>query len=106
MTRRYVHAVDVLRRNHVPAHFLWCHRLYVVRAVLDHWFDPGPWWTAWSDDPSGWPVSAQPEPLGPVREERELWRVEASAGRSGPPGVYDLCVGTTVREWALVRTSG
>lgn len=92
MTRRYVQQVDVLRRDDVPAHFLWCHRLYVVRAVLDHWFDPGPWSMSTGDGDA------------PVREEREVWRVEASAGRSGPAGIYDLCAGTAGREWALVRT--
>lgn len=93
----------------VPAQFLWRGRLYVVRAVLAHWIELGTWWagsgsrrrTPSAARPAALPapeVPAGPEPA-PVRRsvafdvgavEREVWRVEARAGRSSSVGVYDL----------------
>jgi hypothetical protein len=35
--------------------------------------------------------------------EREFWRVEARAGRSSPPGVFDLCFDWSAGRWQLVR---
>jgi hypothetical protein len=90
----------------VPAQFLWRGRLYVVRAVLAHWIELGTWWAGSGSrrrTPSLPQVGAQPAPadppLAPVRRsvafdvgavEREVWRVEARAGRSSSVGVYDL----------------
>jgi hypothetical protein len=35
--------------------------------------------------------------------EREFWRVEARAGRSASPGVYDLCFDWSANRWQLVQ---
>jgi hypothetical protein len=41
----------------------------------------------------------------PLDEEHEIWRVEASSGRSGVPGIYDLCFAWSSGAWTLVRTA-
>jgi hypothetical protein len=88
-----------------PAAFVWRGRLYVVRAVQTRWYERRAWWREAAaaallglrgDDRAG---------AGPATEvpggddgaagdyldgETEVWRVEASAGRSGPVGVFDL----------------
>lgn len=94
-----------------PAQFLWRGRLYVVRAVLAHWIELGTWWAgpgsrsrrpAHGRTPAALPPAGQEDPapdavllrrsvafdVGAV--EREVWRVEARAGRSSAVGVYDL----------------
>ncbi|WP_270889139.1 DUF6504 family protein [Pedococcus sp. 5OH_020] len=63
-----------------PGAFIWRGRLYVVRAVLDHWQERRPWWR---DARDGADVLAD-------ARERQVWRVEASAGRAAGVGVYDL----------------
>jgi hypothetical protein len=78
-------------QNCAPMSFLWRGRLYVVREVLGHWRDRREWWTTaaaralhgdeW-DRPQGAPLE--------LDHEREVWRVEASPGRSFSAGVYDL----------------
>ena len=67
-------------RTGEPARFLWRGRLYVVRGVLAHWVELGAWWL--QRDRSGLPVHRG-------GSGRELWRVEASAGRTASEGVYD-----------------
>lgn len=88
-----------------PAQFLWRGRLYVVRAVLAHWIELGTWWAGSGSRrrrpvPVGAPAGSQaPEDSEAPRRsvafdvgavEREVWRVEARAGRSSSVGVYDL----------------
>ena len=92
-----------------PAQFLWRGRLYLVRDVLAHWVEIGAWWSLprrtggttrrSGDDPVGAPPSPYDvDPAAPARSvaadvgavEREVWRVEAAAGRSATCGVYDL----------------
>ena len=74
--------------------FLWRGRLYVVRAVLGHWLERRDWWAAAAaravhgDEAS--PVTATAQAT--LDREREIWRVEASAGRVFGSGVYDLCL--------------
>lgn len=78
-------------QDKAPTSFLWRGRLYVVREVLGHWCDRREWWTAaaaravhgdeWASGP-GTQVA--------LDHEREVWRVEASAGRTYSTGVYDL----------------
>jgi hypothetical protein len=46
LARRHADPVEVVRRDSVPAQFLWHGRLYVVREVLDHWLRSGAWWQA------------------------------------------------------------
>lgn len=89
MTRRYAEPVEVRRQQETPAQFLWRDRLYVVREVLDSWVESGAWWQA---------------PQGALDGEREFWRVEAAAGRTGGWGVYDLCFDWSTGTWSLTRT--
>jgi hypothetical protein len=46
MGRRHAEPVEVRRRDGVPEQFLWRSRLYVVRDVLEHWFESGRWWAS------------------------------------------------------------
>jgi len=93
--------VEVARSGDSPEQFLLHDRLYVVRAVLARWVEPGGW--RWSGPGSAAPVSvavgagsgaAAPPVIHSVPvdlPDRELWRVEAAAGRSARPEVFDLC---------------
>ena len=104
-----------------PAQFLWRGRLYLVRDVLAHWVEIGAWWSlprraggttrragtgapAYAVGP-GAPASALPRSVaadvGAV--EREVWRVEAAAGRSAICGVYDLVRDVPAADPAAVR---
>ncbi|GAA2731814.1 hypothetical protein GCM10009867_06310 [Pedococcus aerophilus] len=65
-----------------PEAFVWRGRLYVVRAVLDRWQERRPWWREAREQGSGDVLAAA--------RERQVWRVEASAGRCAAVGVYDL----------------
>ena len=99
MTRRYDDPVDVRRRDEAPAEFLWRGRFYVVRDVLSHWVETGSWWTAPAES------AGTPEALSAAGDvgEREIWRVEASAGRTRGCGVYDLCFDWSAGAWTLAR---
>ena len=65
-----------------PEAFVWRGRLYVVRAVLDRWQERRPWWREAREQGTG-------NVLTDARE-RQVWRVEASAGRCAAVEVYDL----------------
>ena len=116
--RRYDDPVDVRRRDEVPVEFLWRGRLYVVRDVLSHWVETGAWWraagvrSAYAGD-AGEAVGAGPgEVPGDAAQgavvgldpgERELWRVEAGAGRASGTGVFDLCFDWGAGVWTLAQ---
>ena len=109
MTRRYDEPVEVRRRDEDPAEFLWRGRLYVVRAVLAHWVETRAWWQDAATSGSS-ALAPDPSVLG---AEREVWRVEASAGRVHGTGVYDVCFdwsagshipGAQPHPWILLRT--
>lgn len=103
MTRRYETPVEVRRRDEDPAEFLWHGRLYIVRSVLTHWFETGAWWRSGPD--SGRPAAAD-RSVSVETAEREVWRVEADAGRSSGAGVYDLSFDWDApadRSWTLLR---
>jgi hypothetical protein len=90
LARRYAAATEVERRDDAPTAFRWRGRRYVVRAVLDHWWETAAWWTG---------VDAS---VGD--DERELWRVEAAveaAGCSGLPVVVELCFAWTTGIWTV-----
>lgn len=105
MTRRYDDPVDVRRRDDVPAEFLWRGRVYLVRGVLAHWLETGPWWT--SPAAQGAYVGGEQDPAAPAGPldpgEREVWRVEAQAGRVPGVGVFDLCFDWGAGAWTLGR---
>jgi hypothetical protein len=112
----------------MPDAFLWRGRLYVVRQVLDHWKERRPWWRDALDErrvpaavatvgsgpatgTSGTHVGAGSigaDVLGDARE-RQVWRVEASAGRMAGTGVYDLGTdpgaGACSQQWRLLRVA-
>lgn len=80
-----------------PVAFLWRGRLYVVRDVLGHWRERRSWWSSPAarlvhgvggegDAAAGTGVR-----VAELAEEREVWRVCASRGRSYTEGVFDLC---------------
>ena len=128
MSRRYDDQVEVRRRDDVPAEFLWRGRFYVVRDVLDTWVETPPWWRTPAarsvygigpdaqDVASSAELSASPVPspapsagtcaptgLALDEGEREVWRVEASAGRLHGTGVFDLSFDWSTGGWALRR---
>ena len=76
LARRYDEQIQVDHRDNEPVAFVRRHRGYVVRSVLAHWWETGPWWET--------PATADVTSGGGVPDdERELWRVEAVApGRS------------------------
>lgn len=88
MSRRYDEHVEVRRRDDRPTEFLWRNRFYAVREVLAHWVETTTWW--------------QPT-AHPAEGEREVWRVEASAGRAAGSGIYDLSFDWAAGRWSLVR---
>lgn len=117
MTAPHIEQVNVLRRADEPAHFLWQGRLYAVRSVRAHWFEqrghdgsPGPLGAipvsattlvaVGGDSPEQRPPLA-PDDSDSTDADRELWRVEAAAGRSAVPGVFDLCLAWPGGEWTL-----
>lgn len=117
MSRRYDDPVNVRRRDEDPCEFLWRGRLYVIRAVLAHWVETGAWWSTAkissgsssggsSDTASGGdgaPRPAESSTLVLDGAEREVWRVEASRGRSFGTGVYDVSFNWAAGGWTLLR---
>jgi hypothetical protein len=113
MSRRYADRVEVRPREQrdeaggcPPDSFLWRGRLYVVRSVLGHWRERRAWWNEPAARAVHGETSDESDPAGRAQldVEREVWRVEASAGRRAPLGVYDLCQGP-VSTWSLVRVA-
>jgi hypothetical protein len=84
----------------VPTQFLWHGRVHVVRGVLAQWSQRMPWWRRGSDAEAGMAQDGATATL-PVLEQ-QVWRVEASAGRSHGSGIYDLVSG---ERWLLERVS-
>ncbi len=116
MSRRFADPVEVQRAvrdgEPVPATFLWRGRLYVVRNVLGHWWERRSWWAGAAGravhGEGGPPAGAVgAEGAGDAAADREVWRVEASRGRSFGTGVYDLCVAGVPAGadggWQLIR---
>ncbi len=108
--RRYDEPVDVRRRDDTPAEFLWRGRFYVVRDVYATWIETEPWWLAPAarelyGQSSGDVLVAPTQVVAPVSEtaEREMWRVEASAGRANGSGVFDLCYDWSSGVWKLAQ---
>ena len=80
-----------------PEAFVWRGRLYVVRAVLDRWQERRPWWRDARERDGGSDVLTD-------ARERQVWRVEASAGRLCGVGVYDLGADHG-SQWRLLRVA-
>jgi hypothetical protein len=115
MGRCFAEPIEVRRRDDVPEQFLWRSRLYVIRDVLEHWVECGQWWSstpamalaAGSDAPgasAGGSAGTSASVSASIDDgDREFWRVEAAAGRSAPPGVYDLCFDWSRGSWLLME---
>ncbi|HET8614019.1 MAG TPA: DUF6504 family protein [Actinomycetales bacterium] len=113
-----------------PAAFVWRDRLYVVQAVQTRWYERRAWWREAAaaallglrgDEPragaehTGRTAAAASSRSTGVLDtasyldgETEVWRVEASAGRSFPVGVFDLArpvssTGAAAGGWRLTR---
>lgn len=87
MTRSYDEPIGMR-----PEAFVWRGRRYLVRSVLAHWVEVGPWWRA-----------TAAAVADPGAGEREVWRVEATPDPAVSPGVYDVCR-DGAGGWRLVRT--
>ena len=87
-----------------PQAFIWQGRLYVVRRILTHWRERRAWWREALD-----PVPGQAIGIDVASREHQVWRVEASAGRSLGSGVFDLVHDEVPRpgesSWRLVGVS-
>jgi hypothetical protein len=102
MVRRYDEPIEVRTSDRgesgdpaVPEFFLWRGRLFSVRAVQARWSERSSWWRD---------LGADPAPA----VQREVWRVEASPGAGGIPGVFDLgsngAPAGPGSAWLLLRT--
>ena len=125
--RRYDDSVEV-RRGMVrgaqgpvegPEQFLWRGRLWKVADVLARWVETGPWWQSSEADatrgtdgarggeaPAGAVATLEPAMGTDLLAEREVWRVEASAGRNATRegrGVFDLVLDWADGTWQLTR---
>lgn len=115
MARRVGESVEVRvagEPDDAPMSFLWRGRLYVVRAVLGHWRERREWWAAAAARALHGDESASPSAVATALEpEQDVWRVEASAGRTFGNGVYDLCrepggdPSPAAQTWRLVQVA-
>lgn len=88
MSGVYGEPADVLARpDGRPLRFVWRGRLFVVRAILEHWVINQEWWR----DPAA--ERGQPE--------LEFWRVEASPGQGVPARVYELRRDPVAATWTI-----
>ncbi len=103
--RRYDEPIDVLpglvAGQEAPAQFLWRNRLWLVQAIEDRWLETSNWW----DGPAARAVRGEDVDTDRGRDdvtgEREIWRVQAAAGRSGDWGVCELAHVAQTGEWRL-----
>ncbi len=89
-----------------PARFVWRERLWRVCTVVSTWVETGPWWEhrnvgALLGAESG--ASTRTASVASLLGEREMWRVEATRGRLGDCGVFDLAFCWSGGGWRLVR---
>lgn len=94
-----------------PEQFLWRGRLWKVADVLGRWVETGPWWQS-SEADAARGVEAGNQGDGTaltspdLLAEREVWRVEAAAGRSAPRdgrGIFELVLDWSDGTWQLAR---
>ena len=92
MNRVYGESVQVQARvDGRPLRFVWRSRLYVVRAILEHWVINREWWR----DPAG------DQGTEPGQPELEFWRVEAAPGQGMTSRVYELRQDVATGAWTL-----
>lgn len=113
MTRTYddpvvVRSTDDEGADFRPGAFLWRGRLYVVHEVLGHWCERRAWWSgAAARALHGDAEAVERSGTATLEAEREVWRVEASRGRSYASGVFDLSreVPSSDDTWRLLGVS-
>ena len=92
MNRVYGESVQVhARADGTPLRFVWRSRLYVVRAILEHWVI----------NRESWPDPAGDQGTEPGQPELEFWHVEAAPGQGMTPGVYELRQDIATGAWTL-----
>jgi hypothetical protein len=97
MSRVYGEPVHVTARpDGRPIRFVWRSRLYMVRAILEHWVINREWWRDPAD--SGDPGNPAAEPGQP---ELVFWRVEAAPGQGMTPEVCELRQDVATRAWTV-----
>ena len=96
MNSVYGEPVEVrARADGRPLRFVWRSRLYVVRAILEHWVINREWWR----DPG---VDAEPgTETGAGQPELEFWRVEAAPGQGMTAEVYELRQDIAAGTWTI-----
>ena len=62
MVRRYEESIEVRANDPQPEAFVWRGRLYVVRAVLDHWQERRAW--CFCSGLAGFPPPGRAAPAG------------------------------------------
>lgn len=108
--RRYDEPVQVQRGRvggvEAPEHFVWRERMWRVTSVAAQWAETGSWWEhpqlhallgVGEDADAGGPAPS----LASVVGEQEIWRVEATRGREGAAGVFDLAFDWSTGQWCL-----
>ena len=86
-----------------PEQFVWRGRLWQVRDIVTRWLETGAWWdsplvrSARGDDVG----ATLPDEETDLLAEHEVWRVLASVGASGSPGVYELDHARGTGGWRL-----
>src|SRR4051812_32905547 len=98
MARRVGESVEVRvagEPDDAPMSFLWRGRLYVVRAVLGHWRERREWWAAAAARAlHGDECAPAAGGSTALDHEQDVWRVEASAGRTLGNGGGGPCPAT------------
>ncbi|MDQ1706732.1 MAG: hypothetical protein QOF18_3098 [Frankiaceae bacterium] len=94
LARRYDELIGVERHDDVPVAFMRRGRRYAVRAVLAHWWETGAWW----DGATG---EGADRTAGVADDEREMWRVEATAAGRSSVAVVELCFAWSTGAWTL-----
>lgn len=114
LARRYDDPAEVESRDGTPVAFMWKGRRYIVRAVLAHWWETGPWW-----ETADLAAPAEAGTGGVVADdEREMWRVEAvtpgmryprsgsdcwvAGGEADVVAVVELCLSWVSGRWTVV----
>src|SRR4029077_17721448 len=94
MSRVYGESVQVHgRADGRPLRFAWRSRLYVVRAILEHWVINREGWREPADSGDSGPGHGQPELV--------FWRVEAAPGQGLTPEVYELRQDVATGAWTI-----
>ena len=121
--RSYDEEIDV-RHGRVdgeegPAQFVWRQRLHRINRIQTHWLETAPWWEGdavraargeYADVTTGSGATAVGQRSagsldlsGDLAGDQEVWRVEATVGRCGDDGVYELAHSWASGRWQLRR---